>query len=298
MVITITYREKGGEDTSRVCPNCHSKKIWKDGLRETGYGSVQRFLCRKCGFRFSKNSYKEYLTIGDSQLCAKLEAKKLDTATEIKTVAGTSPKHNETGKIVEFTWYMKKQGYAEGTIISRTKLLTIMQKRGANLLDPETVKDVISKQVWSQGRKENAVDAYTLFLNVNGGTWNPPIYRRVRKLPFIPTEQEIDALIASCGQKAAVLLQTLKETAARVGEAWKLRWTDLDTENRTVRITPEKGSDPRIFKISLKLLSMLLALPKKEFTYSETTQLKDTEPALPDKEQAQQINLETHAFCK
>lgn len=97
--------------------------------------------------------------------------------------------------------------------------------------------------------KENAVNAYSTFLKMTGGTWNPPIYGRIRKLPFIPTEQEIDTLISSCATKEATLLQTLKETGARVGEAWILKWTDIDIENRTLRITPEKGSDPRIFKI-------------------------------------------------
>jgi len=37
----------------------------------------------------------------------------------------------------------------------------------------------------------------------------------------------------------------------------------LDIENRTVRITPEKGSEPRLFKISTKLITMLTNLPKK-----------------------------------
>jgi integrase len=138
-----------------------------------------------------------------------------------------------------------------------------MVKRGANLYDPESIKDIIAQQTWSEGRKENAVNAYNTFLTMTGGKWNPPIYGRIRKLPFIPREEEIDALIASCSPKAAALLQTLKETAARVGEAWALKWTDLDIENRTVRITPEKGSNPRILKISPKLLSMLLAQPRK-----------------------------------
>ncbi len=43
-----------------------------------------------------------------------------------------------------------------------------------------------------------------------------------------------------------------------------LKWTDLDIENRTLRITQEKGSEPRIFKISPKLLSMLLSMPKNK----------------------------------
>ena len=93
---------KGGELASRECPNCHSKRNWKDGIRETGLGSIQRFICRKCGFRFSDKSYKQYNLSEDNQLCAILEAKKLDTATEIKTVAGESLAQLESdGKILE-----------------------------------------------------------------------------------------------------------------------------------------------------------------------------------------------------
>jgi hypothetical protein len=73
----------GGEMASRECPNCHSKRNWKDGLRETNLGSIQRFVCRDCSFRFSEKSYKDSMTIEVRQLCADLEAKKLDTATEI-----------------------------------------------------------------------------------------------------------------------------------------------------------------------------------------------------------------------
>jgi integrase len=56
---------------------------------------------------------------------------------------------------------------------------------------------------------------------------------------------------------------TISTATKATGEAWSLKWTDLDTENRTLRLTPEKGSTPRISKISTKLLSMLLALPRK-----------------------------------
>jgi integrase len=61
----------------------------------------------------------------------------------------------------------------------------------------------------------------------------------------------------------AAFLQLLKETAARAGEAWRIEWIDIDYINRTIRITPEKGSNPRIFKVSSKLLAMLSMLPKK-----------------------------------
>jgi len=92
------------------------------------------------------------------------------------------------------------------------------------------------------------------------GTWDPPRYKAAYKLPFIPKEEELDALIAGCGPKTATFLQLLKETGMRAGEAHKLKWSDIDFENRTVRVTPEKGSEPRIFKLSTKLINMLAAL--------------------------------------
>lgn len=249
------------------CPRCGSTRLFKAGLRYLSEGTKQRWLCRECGYRFSEGKAKPSFLGSDNgwgcQLCV-LEAKKLEPQTETKTVAGESPLSQETkGKIVEFAWWMKKQGYRDGTIASRAKLLRIMMKRGADLNDPETIKEVIAKQEWSEGRKENAVNAYTTYLRMAGGTWNPPIYSRIDKIPFIPKEEEIDALIASCAQKGAALLQTLKETAARVGEAWALKWTDLDAENRTLRLTPEKGSNARICRITPKLSAMLLAMPKK-----------------------------------
>ena len=48
----------------------------------------------------------------------------------------------------------------------------------------------------------------------------------------------------------------------RKGEAQELTWADVDVERNTIRVTPEKGSNPRIFKISTKLVQMLKALPK------------------------------------
>lgn len=105
-----------------------------------------------------------------------------------------------------------------------------------------------------------AVDAYSAFLRMSGRTWDPPRYQVVERLPFIPTEEEIDALIAGCSQKTSTFLQLLKETAMRSGKAQRLRWTDIDFVTGTIRVTPEKGSKPRIFHISNRLLSMLGAL--------------------------------------
>jgi len=124
------------------------------------------------------------------------------------------------------------------------------------------VKLAISNQNWCDKRKANAVDAYTNFLEMLGLSWKPPKYKPTRKLPFIPKESEIDQLIAGCGRKTGTLLQLLKETGMRIGEAANLKWEDFDFEKRLVTITPEKGSNPRILPISRKLVSMLKTLQR------------------------------------
>ncbi len=168
-------------------------------------------------------------------------------------------------KLVEFAWWMKKRGYAESTITSRVKILKTLLKRGADLYDPESVKDTIARQEgWSNGRKELAVEAYSSFLLMLGLTWEPPRYKRIEKLPFIPLESEIDQFIAGCSatKRLMVFLQLLKETGMRCGEALRLKWTDIDFVAGMVRVQPEKGGDPRAIKISSKLIAMLNTLPK------------------------------------
>ena len=124
---------------------------------------------------------------------------------------------DENSILFQYTWWLKKQGYAESTIITRIKLLKILQKRGANLNDPESVKEQIALQKWCNKRRINAADAYTVFLRMTGGKWDPPRYQVASKLPFIPTEAEIDSLIAGTGPRTSTFLQLLKETGARSG---------------------------------------------------------------------------------
>jgi integrase len=49
----------------------------------------------------------------------------------------------------------------------------------------------------------------------------------------------------------------------RIGEAYNLQWKDIDLEHKTVSVNhPEKGSLPRILRISDKLKGMLNNIPK------------------------------------
>ena len=169
------------------------------------------------------------------------------------------------GKIVEHAWWLKKQGYRESTIKMRTNYLQILTKRYANLFDPESVKETIAAQdTWNENTKLTVVSIYDTFLQMLGIKWNPPKYKVLEKIPFIPLETELDQLISAANKKLATFLRLLKETAMRAGEAWSIKWIDIDSANNTVRLnTPEKYSNARIFKVSNKLITMLDQLPKK-----------------------------------
>lgn len=98
----------------RICPQCSSRLLFKDGLRYTSEGSVQRFLCRECGYRFSEKSFKECQTnYGSVQICAVRTVKNLDTATESKTVAGDRKLDAQAtkGLLLQYTLYLQKEGY-------------------------------------------------------------------------------------------------------------------------------------------------------------------------------------------
>ena len=83
-------------------------------------------------------------------------------------------------------------------------------------------------------------------------------------LPFIPLEKELDALIGSSNRKTAAYLQLLKETALRSGEAWNLKLSNLDPDQRILTMNnPQKRGKPRQFKLSKRLIAMLKALPRK-----------------------------------
>ena len=45
-----------GSKIMPCCPECGSKKAWKDGIRYVQDNQIQRYLCRSCGYRFSEST--------------------------------------------------------------------------------------------------------------------------------------------------------------------------------------------------------------------------------------------------
>ena len=309
------------------CPECGSVRLYRDGLgyREDG-SSVQRWLCRSCGYRFSEPDIKvniprkldkasdsgtdhfqsrvirnnfsikessDHLSLSFSEDVAshgvsiaekrlnsfpfynrKRQVCELDRSLRNLTEVarheqaqreGTTKTIDIKGRIVEFLWHMEKENKNKRTIISYDRYLDMLLKTGADLCDPESVKDKIAKQPnWGQNTRRMATAVYKSFATYIGIPFIAPKYKISQKLPFIPLESEIDALIVSSPKRLATALQMLKEIPIRIGEALQLRWTDVDYERKTIVVNnTEKNGKPRAFKVSQKLLDMLSTLAKK-----------------------------------
>ena len=162
---------------------------------------------------------------------------------------------------MSYAFQLQRNGRADATVETAIATLKRLTKL-CDIAEPEQVKTVLARLQWKNITKNNAARIYTGYLKHLGKTWTPPHYMEQNEIPFIPTEQEIDSLINAGHPKTAALLQTLKETGARIGEIEFLKWQHVDTERKAIYITAEKGSNSRILPASPKLLAMLNSLPK------------------------------------
>jgi len=283
--------------TPSLCPSCGSERIWKDGLRYTrSNGHTQRWLCRACGYRFSEASEDVYrhpntskrvqnvdrqilnlpdAYISNRQVCELLTEGSKNLATvdtrpqQQSQAAGATTLDAATikGKLIEYAFFLKKEGYRPSTIqgyLERLKALISKGCAGPHLLNPEKIKEIIAQQSnWGDGNKRNVANAYTLFLAMHGLTWNPPRYKQPETLPWIPLEEELDTLIRTTGKRMSMFLQGLKETGADPGELDAIRWIDINPQARTITINhPVRGHRPRILDVSRELIDRLNTLPK------------------------------------
>ena len=288
-----TSPEDSAPNSTLKCPQCNSERLYRAGLRYLAHGSnVQRWLCRNCGYRFTERkcnpsetfqplstihtqSLKSNSTIPTNrQVCDCLtEASKnlttVETRQEIAQREGTEPSQ-QSALILEYAWQAKKRGLAELTIKQRVYKLKLLVKKGADLTNSDSVLTVLATNNWTQANKRTFIIAYQSFAKTFNINWQPPKTRVERKLPYIPTEEEISQLIAGCGKRTATFLQVLKDTAARTSEAVKIRWTDIDEKSNTIRINnPVKGSLARIVKVSPNTIAMINNMPKtREFIFN------------------------------
>jgi integrase len=163
--------------------------------------------------------------------------------------------------IVEFQKFLLPH-VREVTAYSYCKRLKVLMKLG-DINSPDRIKTLICTYNVSETRKELLTNAYDYYVQFKGLTWIKPRFTREDVPIFLPLESELDALIANTRSKMSTYLQLLKETGADAGEAWKLRWLDINLTNKTLAISPTKNHNARTLPVSENLISRLYRLPRE-----------------------------------
>ncbi len=273
------------------CPQCGSAILYRDGFRYlTDGSSVQRWLCRKCSYRFSEKPLQKNQewsintqTNVDSkgQICV-TETKNLEPVQKTKGrlfCAGDAKLSADTkGLLTQFYAYLEKEAYSvESDYVDKVKHLAVL---GANLRDPEHVKTVIGQMKRKDGTnakngtKMLVCYAYDAFVKMLKIPWDMPTYIQEDHDPFVPDETELDALINATtkSKRLSTFLQCLKETFGDPGEVLRIKWLDVDFNNKAISIRyPVKNHLPRTLNVSNRLLAMIEALPKKDDRVFSTT---------------------------
>jgi len=159
-------------------------------------------------------------------------------------------------EIATFAFWMKKNVFKDSTVLATVHTLKAVTNN-VNLTDLESVKAYLARAGGSINRKGEVVEDLDRFYRYKGIQWVRPSYGRVDVLPFVPTTQEVNDLIACLGPKMSVFTLLMKETGCRFNEAFNLRWQDLNSEANTVTVTPLKGSYARQLRVSSKLMGLL-----------------------------------------
>ncbi len=244
------------------CPKCGFRVVL-DGHRYSWGQDIQLFKCKNksCRYRFS-NGHSSSKTnpkiVRSNQLGVRLEAKKLVSATEIKTVVG-----DKNDNLITYAWHEKKRGIADTTITHRVFRLTVLMNRGANLDDPESFLSVLMTENFSESSKFQYLQAYLSYAKAFKIPFEKPKIHYEPKVQYTPKPYEVAILIQNLGKQQRALVQTMATTGARIGEMARLEWSEIDSVGQIVYINhPEKGSRARKIHVPEQTIKFLEGLPK------------------------------------
>lgn len=83
--------------------------------------------------------------------------------TRNEKAAGATSTPPVSTQILDYAWQMKKQRLAESTIKHRVYRLKHLVRKGANLMDPDSVLSVLATNNWGESNKQIFIVAYQSF---------------------------------------------------------------------------------------------------------------------------------------
>jgi integrase len=150
----------------------------------------------------------------------------------------------------------QNEGKAKNTLTSISHSLRQINKH-ADLKNPEEVKAYIANAPICNATKTKLHFGYSWFCKINEIEWKKPYYKMERKIPLIPTTENIHKIISASPEKYATIFTILEETGLEGQELATTQRKNIDIERGIINAEGCKGHNSRSFKLKEKTADML-----------------------------------------
>jgi integrase len=154
--------------------------------------------------------------------------------------------------------HLDKLGTRDAQIKNVNWILTHISQH-AHLDNPKEVDEFISYHKGADSYKAHLTQVYYHYCKNQQIAYKPPKYNKTGKPIRIPTEEQLNMIIADSGKTLAMKLTLSKETGLRPVEVHTLKVKDIDLNQRLVYPTTAKHGAPRTLKIDNETASLILA---------------------------------------
>jgi integrase len=153
---------------------------------------------------------------------------------------------------------MKNSGLSEGTLATASQKLNQLGKH-ADLQNPQQILTHIANSKVSNSTKQKLANCYNYYCITNQISWKKPTYRWERKIPLIPTTENIYKIISASCKKYATPYTILEQTGVEGKELETVTRLDIDQEQGIINVQGCKGHNSRSFKLKQQTADMLRA---------------------------------------
>jgi len=129
--------------------------------------------------------------------------------------------------------------------------------KGADLHNPEEVKTYIANLNLDNQTKNSLALGYNWFCKTNAIEWKRPYFKWERKIPLIPTTENINKIISASTPKYATIFTILTETGLEAHELATMERKSIDLTQGIINARGCKGHNSRSFKLKQQTAEML-----------------------------------------
>ena len=204
-----------------------------------------------------------------SQASVLIQSRGSGTRTQVKFVPEPQPetltrlrahtrgiRHED--RIINTLLAMKNDGLSDETLKVASHKLNQLG-RNADLQNPEEIKTYIANSNVSNATKQKLANNYNYYCLTNQIDWKKPTYKWERKIPLIPTTENIYKIISASNKKYATIFTILEETGLEGKELETTGRRDIDTEQGIINVQGCKGHNSRSLKLTPQTADLLRA---------------------------------------